>query len=231
MNQIESPVRVSYINPIEKHYQDHTIPNKKKVSSYDNGMFITIDNKSLYFNDLVKDFKDLYVSLIIALTDKKVRKTDLKQIHGDWKGDRIKLPTREKLLGLVDNKIPILVGGVHNYEINDPRSSGKEYCHTHFFVYNTQHYLPTDPKELKDKEDKIERHLSRFINSRTHKRFQGIIQIKPVLDNVSPLQLYDYLLTPITHPEAENLINYISNNRHLPSIQYPLTTIYSNKKP
>ena len=79
-------------------------------------------------------------------------------------------------------------------------------------------------------EDKIERHLSRYIKSKNHKRFQGIIQVKPVRDNVSPTELYDYLESPITNPDKNNLINYIANNRHLPSIQYPLTTIYSTKK-
>ena len=48
--------------------------------------------------------------------------------------------------------------------------------------------------------------------------------------NTNTLKLYDYLRSPITNPQANNLINYISTNRHLPTIQYPLTTIYSNKK-
>ena len=33
-----------------------------------------------------------------------------------------------------------------------------------------------------------------------------------------------------TNPQKNNVINYIANNRHLPHIQYPLTTIYFNKR-
>tara|TARA_R100000008_G_scaffold84636_1_gene72562 strand:- start:2810 stop:3505 length:696 start_codon:yes stop_codon:yes gene_type:complete len=230
MKLLEAPVKISYTNPIDKWDKENTTNSTKKVVSYENGMFITIDNKGCYYNDLVKDFKELYLSLIVALTGKKVRRTDVKHLPGEWKGEKIRLPKRQHLLGLIDNKTPVLIAGVHNYELDDPRSKGKEYCHTHFYVYNTHHYLPSTPIELRDKEDKIERHLSRYIKSTNHKRFQGIIDIKPVRDNVSPTELYDYLQSPITNPDKNNLINYISNNRHLPSIQYPLTTIYSTKK-
>ena len=117
---------------------------------------------------------------------------------------------------------------------DDIKSRGKEYCHSHFYVYNAHHYLPTNPAELRDIEDKIERHLQRYTNLR--KRLQGTIRITPVAyskkytDKVSPLTLHDYLLSPITNPHEDNVINYIANNRHLPSIQYPLSFIYLNKK-
>ena len=114
------------------------------------------------------------------------------------------------------------------------RSKGKEYCHSHFYIYNAHHYLPTNPVELRDKEDRIERHLARYTNLR--KRLQGVIRITPVgtgihqyTDKVSPTNLYDYLLSPMTNPQVDNVINYIANNRHLPSIQYPLTFLYLNK--
>ena len=230
MNQLEAPVKVSFTNPIKDWYEDNTTKSITKIKGYENGMFISINNKECYFSDLVKDFKELYISLIVAITGQKVRKTDIKQLHGDWKGDKINLPTRQNLFSLLDTKTPILVGAVHNYESDDVRTKGKEYCHTHFYVYNTNYYLPSDPKELKDIEDKIERHLSRYIKSKNHKRYQGIIKVEPAKDNVSPTQLYDYLQSPINNTQELNLINYMANNRHLPSIQYPLTTIYSSKK-
>ena len=84
-------------------------------------------------------------------------------------------------------------------------------------------------------EDKIERHLQRY--TKIPKRLQGIIRLTEVgigeykyTEKVSPTELYDYLKSPITNPHGNNLINYISKNRHSPSIQYPLTTIYLNKK-
>ena len=230
MKLLEAPVKTTHTNPIQDWYETNTKHYSGEIISYKNGMFISIDNKHCYYTDLVKEFRDLYISLTLAISDTKLSKTKVKQLLGQWKSDRITLPSREQLLSLLNNKIPILVGGVHNYRKDDPRSKGKEYTHSHFYVYNTHHYLPSDPKELRDIEDKIERHLSRYIKAPTHKRFQGIIKVKPVMDNVSPLQLYDYLQSPITNPLEENLINYIASNRHLPSIQYPLTTIYSTQK-
>ena len=230
MEQLEAPVKISYSNYIKDWYEENTTQSSKKIEGYENGMFISINNKECYFSDLVKDFKELYISLIVAITGHKVRKTDIKQLHGDWKGDRIKLPTRQNLFSLLNTKTPILIGAVHNYEKDNHRSKGKEYCHTHFYIYNTHHYLPSNPIELRDRLDKIERHLSRYIKSPTHKKFQGIIEIEPAKDKVSPTQLYEYLQSPITNPQELNLINYMANNRHLPSIQYPLTTIYSTKK-
>ena len=230
MKLLEKPVKISYTNPLKEWFEDNTIKTTSMVNDYENGMFISINNKGCYYNDLVKEFKDLYQSLIVALTGHKVRMTDIKQLQGEFKGKRISIPNRQTLLDIINKKTPILICGVHNYEKDDFRSRGNEYCHTHFYVYNTHYYLPSSPKDLRDKEDKIERHLSRYIHQKTHKRFQGIIDIRPVEDNVSPIKLYDYLQSPITNPHKKNKINYMANNKHLPSIQYPLTTIYSTKK-
>ena len=228
MKLLEAPVKTSYTNPLQNWYETNIKHFTGEVVSYKNGMFISIDNKACYYTDLVKEFKELYISLVLALTSARISKTKVKQLQAEWLGDRITLPPREKLLSLLNNKTLILVGGVHNYKKDDPRTKGKEYTHSHFYVYNTHHYLPSTPIELRNIEDKIERHLSRYIKSSHHKRFQGIIKVKPVMDSVSPLQLYDYLQSPVSNPLEENLINYMANNRHLPEVQYPLTTIYSN---
>ena len=71
--------------------------------------------------------------------------------------------------------------------------------------------------------------LGRYVKSKDYKKSQGIIDIEPVMDKVSHTTLYDYLTSPNLHPHKNNLINYIANNRHLPTIQYPLTTIYTTK--
>ena len=197
-------------------------------------MLISISNNQLHHNEIVKEFKELYISFLVALTGKKISKWDVRQMQGGWQKDRVKIPTSENLLSLVNNKTPVMLCGIHNYKKDDIKSRGKEYCHSHFYVYNAHHYLPTNPAELRDIEDKIERHLTRYTNLR--KRLQGTIRITPVAyskkytDKVSPLTLHDYLLSPITNPHEDNLINYIANNRHLPSIQYPLSFIYLNKK-
>ena len=170
-----------------------------------------------------------------TLTGKTISNWDMRVLKGDWYGNQIQLPTREQLLRVCADKTPILIGGVHNYKRDDVRSKGREYSHSHFYIYNIHHYLPSSPIELRDCVDKIERHLARYTNTR--KRIQGTIRITPVgtgehqfTDNVTPLNLYDYLNSPRMNPTKNNLINYIANNRHLPEIQYPLTTIYHKIK-
>ena len=231
-----APVKISYVNPISKWYNDNTESQQytSNLGKYDKGMLISISNNQLHHNEIVKEFKELYISFLVALTGKKISKWDVRQMQGGWQRDRVKIPTSENLLSLVNNKTPVMLCGIHNYKKDDIKSRGKEYCHSHFYVYNAHHYLPTNPAELRDIEDKIERHLQRYTNLR--KRLQGTIRITPVAyskkytDKVSPLTLHEYLLSPITNPHEDNLINYIANNRHLPSIQYPLSFIYLNKK-
>ena len=233
----EAQVKSPYVNPIKEWYEENIESHQytSNLGKYEKGMLISISNNHLYHNELVKDFKELYISLLVALTGKKISKWDVRQLQGEWERERIKLPTREGLLKLVQNQTPVMLCGVHNYKKDDIRSRGKEYCHSHFYVYNAHCYLPTNPVELRDKEDKIERHLTRYTNLR--KRVQGIIRITPVgtgvyqyTDKVSPTTLYEYLQSPITSPQENNVINYIANNRHLPQVQYPLTFIYINKK-
>ena len=237
MKLLEKTVKVSYTNPLKDWYDTNYVPVKSKclASKYEKGMFISISNNKLSYEKNYKAFKDIYITLLLALTGNKTSSRDVRELKGDWHGDRVKLPKREELLRVIANHTPILMGGVHNYRKDDIRSRGYEYTHTHFYVYNTHHYLPTTQKELRDCEDKIERMLARYINTR--KRLQGMIRITPVgtgvhqfTDNVSPLKLYDYLNSPVTNPQENNVINYMANNRHLPSIQYPLTIIYSTKR-
>ena len=233
MTLLESPVKTTYVNPIEEWFDKNNRPQTytSQSNKYERGMLISISNNEMHYENLFKSFKEFYISFIKGLTGKSISKWDVKVLKGDWYNNQIQLPTREQLLRVVVNRTPILVAGVHNYKRDDVRSKGREYFHSHFYLYNVHHYLPSTPKELRDCEDKIERHLARYTNTR--KRIQGSIRITPVgtgehqyTDKVSPLTLYDYLKSPITNPQANNVINYIANNRYLPEIKYPLTTIY-----
>ena len=209
------------------------------VRKYSRGMMISISNHNTHYNNLLnaKLIKNQYISIIKAVKGKdcKISKWDLNVLNGDFNGDRIRLPTRESLLKTCNNKTPIMICGVHNYRKDNVKSYGVEYSHQHFFLYNIHYHLPTDPIKLRSIEDKIEKHLYPYSNYK--KRVQGIVRITEVgvgayqdTDNITPLTLYDYLRSPITNPDQDNIINYISNNRHLPTIQYPLTTIYLKKK-
>ena len=229
MKLLNAPVRTSYVNPIEKHYERYTPQYQPKVDTFENGMFITINNKDCYYKHLSSEFREVYISIVQAL-GYKLRKSNVKEMIGEWQGQRVKLPSRTLLLQLLNKKIPILLCGVHNYKKDDYRSKGRENTHSHFFLYNIHHYLPSTPRDLMKVKSKIKDNLGRYVKSNHYKRFQGIIDIDNVIDNVAPLQLYNYLSSPNTNPKKANLINYISNNRHLPNIQYPLTTIYSTKQ-
>ena len=218
--------------PIKVWYDSNTIHPKSntKVDTFSNGMFITIRNRECYYSNIVSEFRELYISLLLALTGDKVSKTNVKQLDGEWKGDRITLPSREKLLSLLNKKTPILVGGVHNYALDDPKSKGKEYSHSHFYAYNIHQYMPSTPKGMMDMISNLEKKLSRYAKSKYPKRYNNLIDIRPVDDYVAPTELYDYLRSFITHPDKRSTIQYISHNSHLPSLQYPLSTIYYTKQ-
>lgn len=218
-------------NPIKVWCDKHTVipQSNTNVDTFTNGMFITIRNRNCSYSTIVSEFKELYISLILALTDNKVRKNDVKQEEGKWKGERITLPSRQKLLSILNNKTPILIGGVHNYAKDDPRSKGLEYSHSHFYAYNLHHYIPSNPRLMMDMRQHIMKKLSRYAKTNRPKKYHNLIDITPVDDYVIHTELYDYLRSFITHPEKKSIINYISNNKHLPSIQYPLSLIYYTK--
>ena len=231
-----------YINPIKEWYDTNLKlrpSTNSNVRKYSRGMMISISNHNTHYNNLLnsKLIKNQYISIIKAVKGKdcKISKWDLNVLNGDFNGDRIKLPSREGILKTCANETPIMICGVHNYKKDNVRSYGVEYSHQHFFLYNIHYHLPTDPIKLRSIEGKIEKHLYPYSNYK--KRVQGIVRITEVgvgayqdTDNITPLTLYDYLRSPITNPDQDNIINYISNNRHLPTIQYPLTTIYLKKK-
>ena len=228
MKLLEAPVKISYENPIKEWYEQNTIQSPIEADTFENGMLISINNKDCYYKHLASQFREVYISILHAL-GYKLRRTDVKEMIGEWNGKRVILPTRQILLNLLNSKIPILLCAVHNYKKDDYRSKGKENTHSHYYLYNIHHYLPSGARDLMKVKSKIKDSLGRYVKSKNYKRFQGVIEIDNVIDKVAPLQLYDYLSSPNTNPTKSNLINYMANNRHLPNIQYPLTTIYSTK--
>tara|TARA_Y100001963_G_scaffold103779_1_gene142901 strand:+ start:804 stop:1505 length:702 start_codon:yes stop_codon:yes gene_type:complete len=230
MKATETPVKLNngYGNPIKKWYEENTIETYSRAEPYESGMFITINNHQCYYKHLSSQFRELYISILSALGI-KLKRSDVKEMIGKWIGNRVTLPPERKLLELLNYKVPILLCGVHNYKPDDYRSKGNEYLHSHYFLYNIHHYLPTKSIDMMKLNSSIKNRLGRYVKSRNYKKEQGIIDIEPVMDKVTHTTLYDYLTTPNLAPEKTNLINYIANNRHLTSIQYPLTTIYSSK--
>ena len=79
-----APVKISYVNPISKWYNDNTESQQytSNLGKYDKGMLISISNNQLHHNEIVKEFKELYISFLVALTGKKISKWDVRQMQG-----------------------------------------------------------------------------------------------------------------------------------------------------
>tara|TARA_B100000965_G_scaffold153230_1_gene127399 strand:- start:2385 stop:3116 length:732 start_codon:yes stop_codon:yes gene_type:complete len=213
---------------------------KSNIKKYERGMFISITNRDWHYEDIHPLFRRQYVSIVKALKGKDYdfTKWNVRKLKGDFVRDKIALPSKEVLLKLCAQEIPIMLCGVHNYRLDDIKSKGKGYCHSHFYLYNIHQHLPSNPIELARVENQIENNLLRYSNIKnTRQKIQGVVRIKEVgigayqfTDAVTPLKLYDYLKSPDTHTQEKNIINYIASNRHNPELQYPLFTIYSNKR-
>ena len=218
------PRNVNIDTPTKSKTKQHLADN------YENGMLISISNNKTYWEDLIRQYRRQYQSIIFALTGKKISRDDITQLS--------RIPKRETISNLVYYKIPIVVAGIHDYHKGSELSKGSfrnyDYQHTHFYVYNTHHYLPSNKKQLNAIIKKLEKTLLRYTNSKNGAR--DIVRISPVgvgkfcyTDNINPTDVYEYLTIPQHSPNKECLINYIATNRHKPEITYPLNTIYYRK--
>ena len=220
------------MNALERELYDQNLFNTQPYQlqhPYERGMLISISNYKMYYDEILKNYKKQYQSLYQALTGEKISRYDIRDIKG--------IPDRQKLLDLINLKIPIVVAGIHSYKTEEQygyksrRNDG--YNHQHLFLYNIHHYLPEDPTGIDHINSKITRNLQRYTNLKQYKN--DIIRIGSVgtgkylyTDQITPTTLYDYLKLPETNPQKDTLINYIANNRHKPEIQYQLHTIYFN---
>ena len=83
----------------------YTYPTKK----YERGMLISISNNRTYYEEIIKRYKEQYLTLLYCLTGKnKYSKWDIKSVEG--------IPTQEILIKLIQRKIPIMVCGIHDYK-------------------------------------------------------------------------------------------------------------------
>ena len=81
--------------------------------------------------------------------------------------------------------------------------------------------------------DQIIKNQYRYVGGRVKSES---VDIRPVgsykhyQDNIAPSEFYDYLQTPRTHPDKENLMNYLSrSNKQDPKVRYPFNYLYYNK--
>ena len=195
---------------------------------YSRGMFISINNHKSDSGKLFTLYPKQYQTILYGLTGTNISRDLIKVSHR-------RLPSRETIMDLINSKRLFMVAGIHDYKPLDKRGRGSrtnyEYQHTHFYVYGTHFYLPTDEQELRDKEDHLTRLLQRNTNTTNQKH--RLIKVSPVgtgkylyNDPVTPCTLYDYLQSPTANPSKNNIINYIANNKNNPSNKYPLSYIY-----
>ena len=189
---------------------------------YQNGMFISFSNYKTYQEDLIKNYKRQYQSILKSLGFR---------ISRDEITKRYELPKRRTITDLIVNKIPILVAACHDN--TSPDDNGRTYHHSHFLIYNIHHYLPKSNLELRKVIDQMIKNQYRYVGGRVKSES---VDIRPVgsykhyQDNIAPSEFYDYLQTPRTHPDKENLMNYLSrSNKQDPKVRYPFNYLYYNK--
>ena len=181
---------------------------------------ISISNNKMHWETLVRNYRDQYLTLLYALTGRNTHsRYDIKCVDG--------IPEETIIFKLIHKKIPFMVCGVHDYEQQQSLYGGSlqkwEYQHQHLYVYGIHHHF----------DDTTESKLVKLFNPRytntKRKRIKNAVRLTEVgvgqycmSDPISPLTIHDYL----THPVTGTLIHYIKQNRHNPTVQYPLKTIY-----
>ena len=211
-----------YEKPIRKTYGSST------PHVYRNGMFITINNHRSTAGDLYQNYKRQYQTLYYGLTGRNVSRESI--VLQDKQP-----PSKQLILKLLNARKIIVVAGIHDYSNQDKRGKHSnrnyEYQHQHLYVYGVDKHVPNKHEKIHDKEQHLERLLKRY-NKTTRRRYKEIV-IEPVgygkyqyNEQVNPVNLHDYLLSPSHNPSRECIINYIANNRHNPAVKYPLTFIY-----
>ena len=203
------------------------VKTRKSTHKYEYGMLISINNHRQLSADILLRLPHYYQTLIHTICGNKIGRTDITATR--------KRPPQEVIADLVAQKKLIVVAGIHDYHRKNYYDTGSsknfDYQHSHLYVYGAHHYLPRDPEQLKNKEDLICANFKRHAKPPRYR--SQPTQIDPVgrgincfTDAITPSNLYDYFLTADPKVTKRNLLHYISNNRHNPTLQYPITYLY-----
>ena len=217
-------------NPLELLLYPSTIEQTSKQEQehpYQNGMFISINNHKTDAGKIIQQFPRQYQTLIHSVCNRKISREDIRVTKN--------LPPAYKISNLVASKKLIVVGGIHDYKQQDKYGNGSRtnfyHQHTHLYVYGVHHFLPINKELLEDAEKQICQNFQRYTGT-SNKRY-CLVKVAPVgtgihrfTDMVTPNNIYEYLLTANPAGQQKSLLHYIANNRHNPSIQYPLHYLY-----
>lgn len=190
---------------------------------YHKGMFISISSHKLFYDKLISNFKRQYQSVLKAIGI-KVGRDDIKQVRD--------LPSEVKINELIKKKVPILIGAIHDNPSKDVDDDIR-YQHSHLFIYNIHHYLPSNNCGLNELVKRIRAYQRRFVGSKYLK--DDGVDVIPVgtyqhlEDDITDDNFYNYLLHPINNPMKDCLINYIKRNRHNLDVNYRMNYLYYNK--
>ena len=217
-------IKQKYKNPLEEALYSSPevkrLPRSKPLNHlYERGMMISISNNEMYYDQIYQQNREQYISLYRCLTDKKIGRFDINRIQG--------IPDQEKLIELIVKKVPIMVCGIHSYK--NPDQYDRQFHHQHLLIFNCSHFIPKESKKQKKMEAKIKSYFHRYLNI-GQKKLGKEIRITPIgigehfhkESEIAPTTLHEYL----TNPKQNTIINYITQNRHQPEINFPLTTIY-----
>ena len=203
------------------------VSKSSSLIPFERGMSITLNNSRCSAYDLLASLKEIYQSIYKAVLEKKISRDNLLVSK--------KLPNRKRVMDMVVNDEPIMVGGIHKY--NDltkspTRGSLKNFddFHLHLYVYGLHKYLGKDNGKIKL--EKLRSYLQRYLKSK-RKRESSAVQIKEVginsnrfNDVITPSTVYEYLQMPVTNPEKNSWINYLAETKREADYKTPIYYIY-----
>ena len=186
---------------------------------YERGMSITLNNSRSSAYDLYSSMKEIYQSIYKALTNNKISKDNILTSTG-------KVPNRKRIMDMVINHQPIMVGAIHKYK----DTIRFDDFHLHLYVYGVHHYLKEDDGNIRF--EKLRSYLQRYLKSK-RKRNQSAVDIREVginsntfNDVISPTTVYEYLEMPLKNPEKDSWINYLAETKRETEYPTPIYYIY-----
>ena len=193
--------------------------NSQSYIPYERGMSITLNNSRSSAYDLYSSMKEIYQSIYKALTNNKISKDNILTSTG-------KVPNRKRIMDMVINNQPIMVGAIHKYR----DTIRFDDFHLHLYVYGVHHYLKKDDGSIRF--EKLRSYLQRYLKSK-RKRNKSAVDIREVginsnkfNDVISPATVYEYLEMPHKNPEKDSWINYLAETKRETEYRTPIYYIY-----
>ena len=212
-NGLRNPPRIMCQTDFKTRLLGSGMISRHNAHPYRKGMFISLSNSRMYYNELLGTFKRQYQSVLHSVGI-KIGRACIQKTND--------MPRKDKINSLIQKGIPIATACIHDYR--DAESDGYHYQHCHLWVYNIHHLLPSDSENLRDSIGKIKGHVYRYIR---HKDKKTGVDIRPVGQykhyrehDLIDTDFHDYLSNSLNSPRRDCLVNYMAHNRHNPDVLY-----------